>query len=85
MTSRFVYVLVMFAALLQASPVVPSSYRIRIEAAIECSVNEAREEQHDEPRAQFRRAAPERPAQAQTGVPADLAFSLFQRPPPSVS
>lgn len=85
MISRVATLLVLFAALLQASPVVPSSISIRLAAAVVYSSDESRNEQAEGATAPGRRRvivdtrAPRVPH-----VTADLPFALFQRPPPFV-
>lgn len=77
--------LVLFAALLQASPVVPSSISIRLAAAVVYSSNESRDEQSERTRAPGRRRViADTPAPFSQFITADLAFALFQRPPPFV-
>jgi len=80
--TRVATLLVLFAALLQASPVVPPAISIRLAAAIVFSADEARDEQPERAGPPHRRAIVDSPAPRAHYVAADLAFALFQRPPP---
>jgi len=84
--SRVATLLVLFAALLPAAPVVSSSISIRLAAAVVYCSDESRDEQEAPriARPSRRRAVDDTRAPAVQFVAVDLAFALFQRPPPFV-
>lgn len=83
MISRVATLLVLFAALLQASPVAPSSISIRLAAAVVYCADVSRDEQAERVVSPVRRRViADTLAPLAQFVTAELAFSLFQRPPP---